>query len=177
MAEKQAVLHAQKGQKLTHGPLRAGQDIWYIRRKTHLRGSSRRCRKRCRAEKTRKVEKTRRLILWQSFYEAAAGGGRPFRTSDPSLETRRGAVHLHRTSTASIFIDLQKTVRKIDEAYMFVRDLAIEESPCCSSVTKKQAQESIETEAKRCGNVLCTTTVWWAARSPTSAPSAPASTA
>ena len=48
-------------------------------------------------------------------------------------------------------IDLQKTVRKIDEAYMFVRDVALEGKSVLFVGTKKQAQESIESEAKRCG--------------------------
>ncbi|MGN0185530.1 MAG: 30S ribosomal protein S2, partial [Aristaeellaceae bacterium] len=48
-------------------------------------------------------------------------------------------------------IDLQKTVRKIDEAYMFVRNLALEGKSILFVGTKKQAQESIEAEAKRCG--------------------------
>jgi len=48
-------------------------------------------------------------------------------------------------------IDLQKTVRKIDEAYMFVRDIALEGKSILFVGTKKQAQESIESEAKRCG--------------------------
>ena len=48
-------------------------------------------------------------------------------------------------------IDLQKTVRKIDEAYMFVRDLAMDGKTMLFVGTKKQAQESIESEAKRCG--------------------------
>ncbi|MDO5325020.1 MAG: 30S ribosomal protein S2, partial [Clostridia bacterium] len=41
--------------------------------------------------------------------------------------------------------------RKIDEAYMFVRDLALEGKSILFVGTKKQAQESIEAEAKRCG--------------------------
>ncbi len=47
-------------------------------------------------------------------------------------------------------IDLQKTVRKIDEAYRFVRDIALEGTSILFVGTKKQAQESIETESKRC---------------------------
>ena len=47
-------------------------------------------------------------------------------------------------------IDLQKTVRKMDEAYMFVRNLAMEGKTLLFVGTKKQAQESIEQEAKRC---------------------------
>ncbi len=47
-------------------------------------------------------------------------------------------------------IDLQKTVRKIDEAYLFACDLAMEGKSILFVGTKKQAQESIENEAKRC---------------------------
>ena len=47
-------------------------------------------------------------------------------------------------------IDLQKTVKKIDEAYYFVRDLAMDGKSILFVGTKKQAQESIEQEAKRC---------------------------
>lgn len=48
-------------------------------------------------------------------------------------------------------IDLQKTVKKLEEAYMFVRDLAAEGEEVLFVGTKKQAQESIKEEATRCG--------------------------
>lgn len=48
-------------------------------------------------------------------------------------------------------IDLQKTVRKIDDAYNFVRDTAAEGGMVLFVGTKKQAQESIREEASRCG--------------------------
>ena len=60
----------------------------------------------------------------------------------PYIFTERNGIYI---------IDLQKTVRKIDEAYMFVRDLAMEGKSILFVGTKKQAQESIESEAKRCG--------------------------
>ena len=47
-------------------------------------------------------------------------------------------------------IDLQKTVKKMDEAYNFVRDLAAEGGKVLYVGTKKQAQESIKNEAERC---------------------------
>jgi small subunit ribosomal protein S2 len=47
-------------------------------------------------------------------------------------------------------IDLQKTVRKVDEAYNFIRDTAMAGKTVLFVGTKKQAQESIESEAKRC---------------------------
>jgi small subunit ribosomal protein S2 len=47
-------------------------------------------------------------------------------------------------------IDLQKTVKKIEEAYYFVRSVAESNQSILFVGTKKQAQESIESEAKRC---------------------------
>lgn len=48
-------------------------------------------------------------------------------------------------------IDLQKTVKKLDEAYNFVRDIAAEGGDILFVGTKKQAQESVREEAVRCG--------------------------
>lgn len=47
-------------------------------------------------------------------------------------------------------IDLQKTVKKLEEAYMYVRDLAADGGELLFVGTKKQAQESIKEEATRC---------------------------
>jgi small subunit ribosomal protein S2 len=59
----------------------------------------------------------------------------------PYIFTERNGIYI---------IDLQKTVRKIDEAYLFLRDIAMEGKSILFVGTKKQAQESIEQEAKRC---------------------------
>ena len=48
-------------------------------------------------------------------------------------------------------IDLQKTVKKLDEAYMFVRDLAANGGNLLFVGTKKQAGDSIREEATRAG--------------------------
>ncbi len=48
-------------------------------------------------------------------------------------------------------IDLQKTVKKFGEAYAFVRDTVSEGSTVLFVGTKRQAQDIVETEAKRCG--------------------------
>ena len=48
-------------------------------------------------------------------------------------------------------IDLQKTVKKLDEAYNFVREVAADGGEILFVGTKKQAQESIRDEATRCG--------------------------
>ena len=59
----------------------------------------------------------------------------------PYIFTERNGIYI---------IDLQKTVRKIDDAYAFVRSVAMEGKSVLFVGTKKQAQESIEAEAKRC---------------------------
>jgi len=46
-------------------------------------------------------------------------------------------------------IDLQKTLRMLHEAYNFIQNMAMEGGPILFVGTKKQSQESIETEAKR----------------------------
>ena len=48
-------------------------------------------------------------------------------------------------------IDLQKTVKKFDEAYMFVRDQSAKGESVLFVGTKKQAQDSIREEAERSG--------------------------
>ncbi|HBC97679.1 MAG TPA: 30S ribosomal protein S2, partial [Clostridium sp.] len=47
-------------------------------------------------------------------------------------------------------IDLQKTVKKIEEAYEFIKEITAEGKDILFIGTKKQAQEAIEEEAKRC---------------------------
>ena len=48
-------------------------------------------------------------------------------------------------------IDLQKTVKKLEEAYAFVRDLSANGGNVLFVGTKKQAQDAIKEEATRCG--------------------------
>lgn len=48
-------------------------------------------------------------------------------------------------------IDLQKTVKKLEEAYAFVRDLSVEGKSVLFVGTKKQAQDSVKEEAEHCG--------------------------
>ena len=48
-------------------------------------------------------------------------------------------------------IDLQKTVKKLEEAYMFVRDLSANGESVLFVGTKKQAQDSVKEEALRVG--------------------------
>ncbi|MBI4758636.1 MAG: 30S ribosomal protein S2 [Chloroflexi bacterium] len=60
----------------------------------------------------------------------------------PYIFTERSGIHI---------IDLQQTVVKLNEAYAFIRDLVASGGNILFVGTKKQAQEAIEEEAKRCG--------------------------
>jgi small subunit ribosomal protein S2 len=60
----------------------------------------------------------------------------------PYIFTARNGIHI---------IDLQKTVRLLDDAYDFVHTIAASGRPVLFVGTKKQAQETVQTEAARCG--------------------------
>ena len=85
------------------------------------------------------------VISMKQLLEAGVHFGHQTRRWNPKMKeyifTERNGIYI---------IDLQKTVKKIEEAYNFVRDLAMEEKSVLFVGTKKQAQESIEQEAKRC---------------------------
>ncbi len=86
------------------------------------------------------------VISMKQLLEAGVHFGHQTRRWNPKM-----AQYIFTERNGIYIIDLQKTVRKIDEAYMFVRDLALEGKSVLFVGTKKQAQESIEAEAKRCG--------------------------
>nr|WP_207732166.1 30S ribosomal protein S2 [Heliobacterium chlorum] len=60
----------------------------------------------------------------------------------PYIFTERNGIYI---------IDLQKTVRKVDEAYNFIREVAAQGKKILFVGTKKQAQDSVKEEAERCG--------------------------
>ena len=86
------------------------------------------------------------VISMKHLLEAGVHFGHQTRRWNPKM-----AQYIFTERNGIYIIDLQKTVRKIDEAYMFVRDLALDGKTILFVGTKKQAQESIESEAKRCG--------------------------
>ncbi len=86
------------------------------------------------------------VISMKQLLEAGVHFGHQTRRWNPKM-----APYIFTERNGIYIIDLQKTVRKIDEAYMFVRDLALEGKTVLFVGTKKQAQESVEQEAKRCG--------------------------
>ena len=85
------------------------------------------------------------VISMKQLLEAGVDFGHQTRRWNPKMReyifTERNGIYI---------IDLQKTVKKIDEAYAFVRDIAANDGTVLFVGTKKQAQESIEQEAKRC---------------------------
>ena len=60
----------------------------------------------------------------------------------PYIFTERNGIYI---------IDLQKTVKKIDEAYAFMKEVGESGKPVLFVGTKKQAQGAIKDEALRCG--------------------------
>ena len=68
----------------------------------------------------------------------------------PADGIENGTVHFHRENGIYI-IDLQKTVRKVEEAYNFIRETVASGKSVLFVGTKKQAQETIQDEAQRCG--------------------------
>jgi small subunit ribosomal protein S2 len=60
----------------------------------------------------------------------------------PYIFTERNGIYI---------IDLQKTVRLLDEVYEFLRDVVFQGGRVLFVGTKKQAQESVAEEARRCG--------------------------
>ncbi len=85
------------------------------------------------------------VISMKQLLEAGVHFGHQTRRWNPKM-----APYIFTERNGIYIIDLQKTVRKIDDAYSFVRSVAMEGKSVLFVGTKKQAQESIETEAKRC---------------------------
>lgn len=85
------------------------------------------------------------VISMKQLLEAGVHFGHQTRRWNPKMSeyifTERNGIYI---------IDLQKTVKKVEEAYYFIRDIATEGKSVLFVGTKKQAQESIEFEAKRC---------------------------
>ena len=62
-----------------------------------------------------------------------------------------GTLKWRNTSSLKETVSLQKTVKKVEEAYYFIRDIAASGEDILFVGTKKQAQDSIKEEAERVG--------------------------
>ena len=85
------------------------------------------------------------VISMKQLLEAGVHFGHQTRRWNPKMKK-----YIFAERNGIYIIDLQKTVKKIEEAYNFVRDIAMNDGTVLFVGTKKQAQESIEQEAKRC---------------------------
>lgn len=86
------------------------------------------------------------VISMKQLLEAGVHFGHQTRRWNPKM-----APYIFTERNGIYIIDLQQTVKKIEEAYDFVRELSMDGKDILFVGTKKQAQESIEEEAKRCG--------------------------
>ena len=86
------------------------------------------------------------VVSMKQLLEAGVHFGHQTRRWNPKMKkyifTERNGIYI---------IDLQKTVKKLDEAYNYVKEVAAEGGDILFVGTKKQAQESIRDEALRCG--------------------------
>ncbi len=85
------------------------------------------------------------VISMKQLLESGVHFGHQTRRWNPKM-----AEYIYTERNGIYIIDLQKTVRKIEEAYMFVREIAMSGGSVLFVGTKKQAQDSIREEAERC---------------------------
>ena len=86
------------------------------------------------------------VISIKQLLEAGVHFGHHTRRWNPKM-----AEYIYTERNGIYIIDLQKTVKKFEEAYMFVRDIAAEGGNVLFVGTKKQATDAIKEEATRCG--------------------------
>lgn len=86
------------------------------------------------------------IITIKQLLEAGVHFGHHTRRWNPKM-----AEYIFTERNGIYIIDLQKTVKKFEEAYMFVRDLAANNGTMLFIGTKKQAADAIKEEAERCG--------------------------
>ncbi|CAH2213993.1 30S ribosomal protein S2 [Tepidibacter aestuarii] len=86
------------------------------------------------------------VISMKQLLEAGVHFGHQTRRWNPKMSkyifTERNGIYI---------IDLQKTVKKVEEAYKFVKEVAETGKPILFVGTKKQAQDAIKDEAERVG--------------------------
>ena len=86
------------------------------------------------------------VVSMKQLLEAGVHFGHQTRRWNPKM-----ATYIYTERNGIYIIDLQKTVKKLEEAYSFVRDLAANGESLLFVGTKKQAQDAIREEAERVG--------------------------
>ena len=86
------------------------------------------------------------VVSMKQLLEAGVHFGHQTRRWNPKM-----APYIFTERNGIYIIDLQKTVKKVDEAYNFMKEVAATGKPILFVGTKKQAQAAIRDEALRCG--------------------------
>ena len=86
------------------------------------------------------------VVSMKQLLEAGVHFGHQTRRWNPKM-----APYIYTERNGIYIIDLQKTVKKLEEAYNFVREISAEGGNILFVGTKKQAQDAIREEAARCG--------------------------
>lgn len=86
------------------------------------------------------------VITMKQLLEAGVHFGHQTRRWNPKM-----AKYIFTARNGIYIIDLQKTVRKVEEAYQFVKSVAAEGGQVLFVGTKKQAHDTVAEEAQRCG--------------------------
>jgi len=86
------------------------------------------------------------VVSMKQLLEAGVHFGHQTRRWNPKM-----APYIFTERNGIYIIDLQKTVRKLEEAYMFIRELSANGQTVLFVGTKKQAQDSVREEAERAG--------------------------
>ena len=89
---------------------------------------------------------TMAVVSMKQLLEAGVHFGHQTRRWNPKM-----APYIFTERNGIYIIDLQKTVKKLEEAYMFVRDIAANGGNVLFVGTKKQAGDSVKEEALRAG--------------------------
>ncbi len=86
------------------------------------------------------------VVSMKQLLEAGVHFGHQTRRWNPKM-----ATYIYTERNGIYIIDLQKTVKKLEEAYNFVRDLSANGESLLFVGTKKQAQDAIKEEAEKVG--------------------------
>ena len=86
------------------------------------------------------------VVSMKQLLEAGVHFGHQTRRWNPKM-----APYIYTERNGIYIIDLQKTVKKLKEAYSFVREISANGGSVLFVGTKKQAQDAIKEEAARCG--------------------------
>ncbi|MEN6348057.1 MAG: 30S ribosomal protein S2 [Syntrophomonas sp.] len=86
------------------------------------------------------------VVTMKQLLEAGVHFGHQTRRWNPKMST-----YIYMERNGIYIIDLQQTVKKFDEAYEFVKSVVAGGKGVLFVGTKKQAQETIKEEARRCG--------------------------